>query len=316
MKAHETQLNVTKNDVEMGLEAAKYAISRLKSEREKNRKCVMWMMAAPSGFTFYSAFIQLAKDDEQLREIIKETSFFQFDDYPIARNDSRFPITFRHLLETSFFAPLEEVVGTSLDITYLELTGSQSDEDVTKEYQEKLLSLLEDDSTYVLEIKGIGMDGHWGFHGSETPLDIDPKIMKVPMNQLNIQQQMIDWPQYFAQESDVPSVAYTASVPLFMKADTVIDLVPQKTKAFAVLACYGIDTPSQLVPSSMLITHKDSHSYVTHDSAWALLEFEKGNKKLDPSMIERLNMIWENRENVQLQKHNQDKMEKILQELF
>jgi 6-phosphogluconolactonase/glucosamine-6-phosphate isomerase/deaminase len=159
------------------------------------------------------------------------------------------------------------------------------------------------------------MDGHWGFHGSETPLDIEPTIIKVPMNDLNIQQQMIDWPQYFKSEKDVPSVAYTASVPLFMKADTIIDLVPQATKAFAVLACYGIVHPSQLVPSSVLTTHVDSHSYLTIESSWALVEYVK-EKKLSDTLRTRLKALWENRENPQLEAHNQHMMESILDELF
>ena len=315
MKAHETNIYVAENDKIMGFEAAKYAVERLKRADKEGKKCVMWMMAAPSGFSFYSSFIGFVESDESLRNIVTRTSFFQFDDYPIARGDDRFPITFRSLLETSFFTPLEKVVKTALDISYLELRGDDSDDSVAEDYQRRLLGYLEDDSCYVLEVKGIGMDGHWGFHGSETPLDVKPMIMKVPMNELNIQQQMIDWPQYFAKESDVPSFAYTASVPLFMKADTVIDLVPQQTKAFAVLACYGIDAPSQSVPSSMLITHRDSHSFLTEQSAWALIKYRK-EQVLSNSVVKRLNEIWVNEENPQLQEHNQKMMERILRSLF
>jgi 6-phosphogluconolactonase/glucosamine-6-phosphate isomerase/deaminase len=323
IESGKTVLHICSNEAEMGMESAILAIQILKEASFSGKHPVMWMMAAPSGFAFYEAFVSQATEDKELQDIIKRTKFFQFDDYPVDRNDSRFPITFRHLLESNFFKPLENIVGPLQGIDLMELKGDESDDKVISEYQIRLQNELSDPSSFVLEIKGIGMDGHWGFHGSETPLDASPGIMRVRMNELNVQQQMIDWPQYFKTADMVPSEAVTANVGLFMQADAIIDLVPQYEKAFAVLACYGKPEPSGMVPSSQLKLHEKSYSFLTEKSAWALIKFRNRrlslrveNDVLESSMIAELSKIWNNPENRELENHNRNKMKQVLEAIF
>ncbi len=315
--AQKSLITIVADEVAMGENAASLVVENLKKATAEDKKTVMWMMAAPSGFSFYASFIKAVENDEQLQKIVKNTLFFQFDDYPVGRTDSRFPITFRHLLETNFFLPLEKIVGPLKGKTLLELDGTDKDKITIADYQNKLLSVLKDPLFYVIEVKGIGMDGHWGFHGSETPLDNPPALMKVPMNTLNIQQQMLDWPQYFPNEESVPKEAITANVALFMLADMIVDLVPQKGKAFSILATYGPKEVSPLIPSSKLKEHENSYAFLTEVGSWALLEYRKSNKSsLDNSIIEKLKEIWENKSNPTLQQHNEQKMVEILSSLF
>lgn len=320
-KAGNVHIHVEVDEKTMGEKAAILAASSLKQAVASEKRPVMWIMAAPSGFAFYKAFVALVQKDTNLQEIIRRTQFFQFDDYPVGRDDARFPITFRYLLETSFFKPLEGIVGSLAGVRLLELTGKETDDTVIRDYEALIQETLDDDTNFVLEIKGIGMDGHWGFHGSETPLNMKGGYMRVPMNDFNVHQQMLDWPQYFATATDVPTEAVTANVELFMQADMVIDLVPQRGKAFAILACYGPFAVSNLVPSSQLKTHGNAHSFLTEQASWALLEHRNrvagsaNAVSFDDGLVAKLSEIWNNPDNPEMEKHNRKQMKHILSNL-
>jgi hypothetical protein len=117
------------------------------------------------------------------------------------------------------------------------------------------------------------------------------------MNEANIHQQKLDWPDYFRTGEDVPRYACTCDVALFLKARIIVDNVPQASKIYSVLAAYGNDIVSGRIPSSVLKQHPDSYAFLTRESAWALLEYRKaraGNPdaKISPMLLERLDSIW------------------------
>ena len=209
---------------------------------------------------------------------------------------------FHHLLETRFYAPLESAVGrlggTDGGIHPLELVGKEEeDHRRCTVYAADLKSYLEDPGICVIQVKGTGMDGHWGFHGTETPLDAPPSIVPVAINPASRRQQMIDWPKFFPREEDVPRYAVTSTVALFLKADHIIDIVPQPQKEFAVLACYGDGEVHPALPSSALKGHSSAQSFLTADSAGALLEFRELKKhsqqaRLPAGTIQRLESYW------------------------
>jgi 6-phosphogluconolactonase/glucosamine-6-phosphate isomerase/deaminase len=279
----------------------------------------LWLMAAPSGFAFYKAFIELCRADEVLKRVLRKTRYFQFDDYPVGRKDPRFPITFRHLLETYFFHPLQDLVGKLDGIHLMELEGEERDTEIAEKYSRTVLSTLEDPGTFVVELKGTGMDGHWGFHGSETPLDTPPKIVQVPMNSQNIHQQKLDWPQYFKTDADVPRIAYSFTVSAFLEADFIVDNVPQPTKEFSVLATYGTDQVLNEVPSSALKTHPHAVAVLTEASARALLEYRegiaRGNTILSEDTLLRLRRLWSTPDRPETEEENIRNMELVLKKL-
>lgn len=237
----------------------------------------------------------------------------------MGRKDPRFPITFRHLLETYFFNPLQELIGKLDGIHLMELEGTERDKEVAEEYSQTVLAALKDPETFVLELKGIGMDGHWGFHGSETPLDTPPQIIQVPMNSQNIHQQKLDWPQYFKTDADVPRSAYSFTVSAFLKADFIIDNVPQSTKEFSVLATYGTEAVLKEIPSGSLKAHPHAIAVLTEASAQALLEYREGTSKgltvLPPSTLERLRRLWTNPDRPEVEEGNIRMMEEVLKKL-
>ncbi len=313
------RITVARDEAAMGALAAEEAARAAKDAAASGKKVAFWLMAAPSGFSFYEAFVARTREDPGLAAVVRSARYFQFDDYPIGRGDPRFPVTFRHLLETRFFGPLEKASGPLAGKRLLELGGDAGDEAVLEGYREALLEVLEDDLWFVIEVKGIGMDGHWGFHGRETPLDSPPGLIRVPMSPLNVQQQLLDWPRYFRTVSDVPATAVTANVGLFLKADRILDLVPQRTKEFAVLACYGPGPVSPLVPSSALKTHPDARSYLTELSAEALLEYRRRGTPESPvseETLERLKGAWRSPGDPDRERRNVEEMLDTLKAVF
>lgn len=313
------KINIVKDKSLMGKITVDYITEVIKEKYIQNKIIVLWLMAAPSGFPFYQALVEKAKEDRFLREIIKKTHFFQFDDYPISRKSKEFSVTFRSLLENKLFQPLKALCGKLSYIHFLELTGTNKDKEISKTYKEELLNLKKEDS-YILQLKGIGMDGHWGFHGAETPLDMAPNMIAVPMNKQNIHQQRIDWPQLFPNIEDVPRIAYTFNVNMFLLADEIIDNVPQLIKEYAVLATYGTDDIINEIPSSALKKHHNTQAYITEEAAKALIEFKEGRSKnkdykISNTTLNRLRDLWKNDTNQQYSKQNIKVMEEVLRKL-
>jgi glucosamine-6-phosphate deaminase len=320
LEAGKVKILIEKDEAAMGLVSARLMAEALKTARAGGKKTVLWLMAAPSGFAFYRSFTGLCRADVQLAGIVRETQFFQFDDYPIDRTDPRFAITFRYLLEKNFFDPLTQVCGGPLLVRPMELHGDSHDEEAARTYADSLCRLLDDPEYFVAELKGIGMDGHWGFHDSGAPLDTAPGIIRSPMTGLNIHQQRVDWPQYFKTDEDVPKFAYSFSVAAFMKADYIIDNVPQASKKYSVLAAYGNDTILNEVPSSALKNHPNAVAVLTHDSADVLEEYREAcvqtrSPKISRDMYRRLLALWENPTNPSAQKENTREMRAVLEKL-
>jgi 6-phosphogluconolactonase/glucosamine-6-phosphate isomerase/deaminase len=320
LEAGNVKILIEKDESAMGRTSAKLMAQALKDASSAGKKTVLWLMAAPSGFAFYRAFTDLCKTDKELADIMRKTLFYQFDDYPIGRDNPKFAITFRYLLEKNFFDPLCQICGAGLSVNPLELKGGSGDDAVAAAYAESMLGLLDDPSCFVAELKGIGMDGHWGFHDSGTPLEAQPGIIRIPMKSQNIHQQRLDWPQYFKTDADVPKIAYSFTVAAFMKAAYIIDIVPQASKKYSVLAVYGNDRVIGETPSSILKKHPNAISVLTTDSADILAEFhdayvQTGSRKLSKKMYARLAALWDDPDNPAGQKENVRIMDRVLEKL-
>ena len=313
-----TEIHVEPEAHTMGYVSALFIADAMKKAAERGERPMLWLMAAPSGFAFYDAFVELVRNDNDLADICHQAAWFQFDDYPIPRDDPRFPITFRYLLENRFFDPLRKACGRLEDVFLLEI-GSKDDQRICDEYAQLLIESAENPKNYLIQLKGIGMDGHWGFHSHEISLYAPPSIIRVDMNDANIHQQKIDWPQYFRETSDVPRYAFTCNVQLFMKARMIVDVVPQASKIYSVLAAYGNDMISNNIPSSLLKTHPNSYAFLTQDSAWALLKYREEisqNKfaKISHEVLHRLESIWKS-DNRKIEEVNIRIMRSVLSEL-
>ena len=315
------ELMIAATDKEAGQAAADAVIDSGLKAIDRGQRPVFWLMAAPSAFTFYSAFVERARTESRIVAMARQAEWFQFDDYPISRKSPLFPVTFRHLLETEFYQPLIHTVGNIGTINHLELTGNeQNDQLVIEGYKERLISVIEDPECYVIQVKGIGMDGHWGFHGAETPLDAEAGLIRVEMNPANRRQQMIDWPEFYPEEENVPRYAVTCTVALFLRADRIIDIVPQPQKEYAVLACYGNDSIHPSLPSSAIKNHPEASSYLTLKSARSFLELKElrskdSNARISPESLTRLKRYWQDKNNPEDAESNVRDMLKVLNDL-
>lgn len=222
------------------------------------------VMAAPSAFPFYKAYLARACEDAALCDAIRKTEFFQFDDYPLPASH---PATFRYLLETHLFSPLREIVS---EVRFHPLHVDAVDpESICARYTERVLATGPD-----LQLKGVGENGHWGFHEPGVPLDEAPAFIRVALSEENAAQQLRDHPTLFHKPEDVPMAAYTANVALFLRTRMCIeDNVPQASKAFALLAAYGSGVVDAEVPSSALKRHPSAVVRTTEAAVWALEEY-------------------------------------------
>ncbi len=281
--AGNVQVAIYDSPREMGLASA-LAIAteqcRLVAERGETS---LQLMAAPSAFSFYEAYVGLAQVSAELQHAIGQTHFFQFDDYLLPGHHQA---SFRFLLTHSLYGPLSDWYDPAkIHLFEPDIAGPEA---ACREYTELLLEYGPD-----LMLKGQGEDGHWGFHQPGIPIDGEPAFITVRMNDINIAQQMHDHPTLFRQPSDVPAEAYTANVPLFMKTRVLAeDNVPQAAKAYAILASYGTDVVDDCCPSSALKRHPNAVARTTMAAGWALLEYrERG--RLSAETMARLDENWE-----------------------
>lgn len=277
------QVAIYETPREMGLASALAIASeqcRLVAEQGETS---LQLMAAPSAFPFYEAYASLAKLSGELQRAISQTHFFQFDDYLLPAHHQA---SFRFLLTHHLFAHLADWYDSArIHFFQPDVLGPER---ACEEYVALLLAHGPD-----LMLKGQGEDGHWGFHQPGTPVEGEPGFITVEMNEMNLTQQMRDHPTLFRRREDVPPVAFTANVPLFMRTRVLIeDNVPQAAKAYAVLAAYGNDVVDACCPSAALKRHSAAVARTTLAAGWALLEYrERGS--LSGEAMARLDAIWE-----------------------
>lgn len=253
----------------MGLASANALGNKIIALATEQETVGFLIMAAPSAYGFYDAFLSMTAESASLQEVLKRTHFYQFDDYPLPADH---PASFRYLLNDSFFCRLRSWCP---DENIYPLNVESEDPDaVCAAYTEAVLK-----SGLDVQLKGVGENGHWGFHEPFVPLEGDPAYISVDLSEENVQQQLRDHPTLFRREDEVPRVAYTANVSLFMKTKHLLeDNIPQASKGFALVAGYGNDTVHEAVPTSALKQHDHAVVRTTQAAAQELLEFRKHDR--------------------------------------
>jgi len=111
---------------------------------------------------------------------------------------------------------------------------------------------------------GIGENGHLAFNDPPADFDTREPFIVVDLDEACRQQQMGEG--WFPTLEDVPPKAISMSIRQIMKSKTIICSVPDGRKARAVRNT--LEEPvSQLVPASILTTHKDAYLYLDQRSA-------------------------------------------------
>ena len=236
------------------------------------------IMAAPSAYSFYKAYAALAETSGALQEALSKTHFFDFDEYALPPAN---PASFSYLLRTRFFSHLQPWLPP--DNVHLLNPDCNDPEAHCREYARAVLDAGPD-----LQLKGMGENGHWGFHEPGIRLDGEPAYMRVFVSEENVVQQQRDHPDLFRAPDEVPREAYTANVPLFLRTRHLIeDNVPQASKAFALLAAYGNDVVHPSVPSSALKRHAGAVVRTTLEASWAFEEY-RARGRISRQSLERI----------------------------
>jgi glucosamine-6-phosphate deaminase len=112
---------------------------------------------------------------------------------------------------------------------------------------------------------GIGENGHIAFNDPHEARFDDPQwVRETTLDTVSRQQQVNDGE--FSHIDEVPEVAVTLTIPALMSCKTVIGVVPDKRKAYAVhKSLYG--QISEAYPASILRTHKDATLFIDKDAA-------------------------------------------------
>ncbi len=275
---HGIEFHVYERPADMGAASARALAQRQLELARAQARIGFLIMAAPSAFAFYESYGGLAARSKPLRDAIARTDFFQFDEYPLPASH---PASFRYLLETHFFSKLRAVCA-QVEFHPLAVDAA-GPEEACQRYTDRVL-----DSGPDLQLKGVGENGHWGFHEPGVPLDQAPAFIAVKLSEENAAQQLRDHPRLFLQPSDVPREAYTANVALFLRTRVCIeDNVPQASKAFALLAAYGSGVVDAAVPSSALKRHPAATVRTTAAAAWALEDY-RARGIVTPEAVQRM----------------------------
>jgi glucosamine-6-phosphate deaminase len=184
---------------------------------------------------------------------------FHMDEYLGLKADH--PVSFRRYLQEHLF----RLVG--LDQSRLRLIpGERTDRPLQTclEYEDRLLAEPTD-----IVCAGIGENGHLAFNDPPVADFLDPVLVKVVrLDPACRAQQVHD--AGFKQIEDVPTHAYTMTVPALLKAPVVSVIVPGPRKANAVLNT--LQGPiSEACPATALRRHPGATLYLDRDAAKLVL---------------------------------------------
>lgn len=304
-EAGKTKIFVYSTDAEAAYASAINVLINQAETVDKKGTASVMLMAAPSAYKFYKYYFNILKSSKILQHAVKNTHYFQMDEYILPEEH---PASFKYLLKHNLFDYLDGFLSKE-KIHYFYIDINNVEKSCT-EYIELIIEKGLD-----IQVKGQGEDGHWGYHQPGTPFGNEPSIIEVKLNNMNISQQLRDHPDLFKSINDPPRVAYSGNVALFMETENLIeDIVPQQSKAYAVVASYGNEKIDPVYPSGKLKEHKNSIARINPDSSWALEEYrQKGYLSMES--IHRLDKIWESSGDIEDIFFKKDFMRKSFQSL-
>jgi glucosamine-6-phosphate deaminase len=180
---------------------------------------------------------------------------FHMDEYLGVHADH--PASFRRYLQEHLF----RLVGMSADQLRL-IPGEQTARPLQTclDYEDRLKSEPPD-----IVCAGIGENGHLAFNDPPVADFLDPVLVKVVrLDAICRTQQLNDG--CFGQLTDVPTHAYTMTIPALLAAPVVTVVVPGSRKANAVLGTLR-GPINESCPATALRQHKGARLYLDRDSA-------------------------------------------------
>ncbi len=168
------------------------------------------------------------------------------------------PASFRRYLQEHLF----RMVGLPADRLRL-IPGEQTDRILATclEYE----TILKQEPTDIV-CAGIGENGHIAFNDPPVADFIDPVLVKVVRLDTACRIQQVNDASCFREIDDVPTHAFTLTVPALLRASVLAVVVPGPRKANAVLSTLR-GPISEACPATALRNHPGATLYLDRDSA-------------------------------------------------
>lgn len=247
-RADSLPVYIYENRAAMGQAAAKLAAARIGQLLQQKESVNIVFAAAPSQNEFLEALLQEPVEWGRIRG-------FHMDEYLGMAPDA--PQQFGPFLRERIFSKVK-----FLEVHYLNGQTDNPEEECAR-YR----ALLELHPTDIV-CMGIGENTHLAFNDPHVADFSDPHLVKVvDLDDACRQQQVNDGA--FARTSDVPSYAFTLTIPALTRASYLFCMVPGKNKAEAVKHTVQ-DMITEQYPSTILRTHPNAILFLDEDSASAL----------------------------------------------
>ena len=228
---------------ELGRAAAEETAKALKAAVAEKGSARIVLSTGASQFTYLDALIREDVDWSRVE-------MFHLDEY-IGLDESH-PASFIKYLKDRFtsLVPLK---------SYHFVTGPEILEELGKELNRKPVDVA---------VIGIGENGHIAFNDPPADFEEERAYKIVQLDQRCRQQQVNEG--WFDTINDVPEEAMTMSVREIMKAEAIVSAVPHKAKSDAVYNTIT-ENVNEMVPATILKTHKNWNLFLDEDSAGKLL---------------------------------------------
>jgi glucosamine-6-phosphate deaminase len=247
------QVQVFDDRAAAGRAAAEDVCQAIQERQRAAGRAIVIFAAAPSQNEFLARLV--ASKEIDWSNLIA----FHMDEYlGVAANH---PASFRRYLQERLFG----LVGLERDRLRL-IPGEQIERPLQTclEYENRLLAEPAD-----IVCAGIGENGHLAFNDPPVADFLDPVLVKVVrLDQACRNQQLHDG--CFEDIDDVPTHAYTLTIPALLKAPFISVVVPGPRKANAVLT--ALRGPiSESCPATVLRRHPGAILYLDRDAARLVL---------------------------------------------
>jgi glucosamine-6-phosphate deaminase len=244
---------VYENRAQAGRAAARHVAREIASRQEAAGRANVVFAAAPSQDEFLAGLV--AQEEVDWTRV----TAFHMDEYLGIGADH--PASFRRYLQEHLF----RLVGMGSDRLRL-IPGEQTERPLRTciDYEDRLLGEPTD-----IVCAGIGENGHLAFNDPPVADFLDPVLVKVVRLDAACRNQQLN-DGCFERIEDVPTHAYTMTIPALLRAPVVSVIVPGPRKANAVLNTLR-GPINEACPATALRRHPGARLYLDRDAARLVL---------------------------------------------
>lgn len=240
-------ITISSDANELGHDAAIFAAARINDAIKQKDEARIMLSTGNSQFELLQSLI-----GEKVNW--KKVEIFHLDEY--IGIDSTHPASFRKYLYDRFITKIAAKRFHGVDV--------EGDTDLMIRHLTKEISSKPID----LGLIGIGVNAHIAFNDPPADFDTHESYRIVHLDEVCRKQQVDEG--WFGNIDEVPERAVSMTPWQIMQCSTIISCVPHKVKAPAVKMTL-INEVTEIIPATLLKTHRDFHLYLDKDSASGII---------------------------------------------